>query len=147
MFRGPGGARTTNEKVEPAELTESVLGHGTRIRGRVGGDGDLRVEGHVDGEVRVSGQLDIEEGAEVIGDIDVGSALIAGSLKGDITARGPVNIRAGAHVEGGVGGEGVEVSLEEGASFQGRIDVEFDLPEELSAPQETTATRPAARAR
>ena len=38
MIRGPAAARTPSEKVD-VEPTESVLGRGARVRGRVGGDG------------------------------------------------------------------------------------------------------------
>ena len=51
---------------------------------------------------------------------------IGGELAGDVTARGAVVVRAGAKVTGNLGGS--EVSLEEGASFEGRIDAELDLP-------------------
>ena len=39
------------------------------MRGRVGGDGDLRVEGQVEGDVTVSGELVIEEGGAITGDV------------------------------------------------------------------------------
>ena len=38
----------------------TVIGRGVRIRGRIQGDGDLAIEGHVEGEVAVSGELLIE---------------------------------------------------------------------------------------
>ncbi len=41
-------------------------------------------------------------------------------------------MRATAEVEGNL--SGAEVSLDEGASFHGRIDAEFDLPAELGGP-------------
>jgi len=46
---------------------------------------------------------------------------------------GCLSIHATASVEGNMGG--AEVSLEEGASFSGRIQAEFDLPAELSPRQ------------
>ncbi len=54
---------------------------------------------------------------------------MSGALKGDVDARGPVALRATAEVEGNL--SGAEVSMEEGASFHGRIAAEFDLPAEL----------------
>jgi cytoskeletal protein CcmA (bactofilin family) len=95
----------------------------------VNGDGSLRVEGQVEGEIAVSGDLTIEEGASVRGDVEAHGVTILGELTGDVSAHGPVAIRASAKVSGNMGG--AEVSLEEGASFRGRIEADFELPPEL----------------
>lgn len=127
-----GQARERRSTVENREST-SVLGRGARVRGRINGEGDLRIEGNVEGDVNVSGDLSIEDGAAVTGDVTAGAVVIAGGLKGDVSARGAVTIQATAKVEGNMGG--AEVSLEEGASFSGRIEAEFDLPAELQPRQ------------
>jgi cytoskeletal protein CcmA (bactofilin family) len=126
MARGSAVERSRTS--ETSEST-SVLGRGARVRGRVSGDGDLRVEGQIEGSVALSGELSIDETGSITGDIDAASVTIAGVLLGNVVARGAVTIRAGAKVEGNMGG--AEVSLEEGASFDGRIEAEFDLPAEL----------------
>lgn len=144
-MRGPAAARSAaNEAVESVESSESVLARGARVRGRIGGDGDLRIEGQVEGDVRISGQLAIEEGGAITGDVEASAVVIGGSLTGDVSARGSVTIRAGAQVAGNMGG--AEVVLEEGASFTGRIDAEFDMPAELGgAPVAASAPRQPAR--
>jgi cytoskeletal protein CcmA (bactofilin family) len=116
-------AHTTNDS---GEVAESVLGRSTRVRGRIQGFGDLRVEGAVSGDVAVSGDLSVEEGASIKGDVQAAAVTIGGELTGDVTARGPIAIRATAKVAGNLGG--TEVSLEEGASFEGRMDADFDMP-------------------
>lgn len=138
MIRGSAAARTASEKVDP---TESVLGRGAKVRGRVGGDGDLRVEGQIEGEVRISGQLSIDEGGAVAGDVEAAVVVIGGTLNGDIAVRGPVTIRAGARVEGNIVGNGAELVLEEGASYEGRIEAEFDMPAELGGSPAPKAAR------
>ncbi len=108
----------------------ALLGPSVRVRGRVSGEGDLRVEGQLEGDVSVTGDLAIGAGGAVNGDIDANAVTIGGALTGDVAARGAVVIQAGARVVGNMGG--AEVSLEEGAKFSGRIEAEFDLPAELS---------------
>ena len=120
---------TTSAHSAPTEAGESTLGRGARVRGRVTGDGDLRIEGQIEGDVAISGDLSIEEGATVAGNVGASSVVISGALTGDVEARGAVSVRSTARVEGNLGG--TEVSLEEGASFIGRIEAEFDLPAEL----------------
>lgn len=107
----------------------SVLGRGARVRGRIQGDGDLRVEGAIEGDVNVGGELVVDEGAEVKGNIDAAVVTISGTITGDVSSRGGIVVRAPAKVSGNLGGP--EVSLEEGAEFSGRIDADFDLPAEL----------------
>ena len=141
MVRGAAAARGTSD-----EASASVLGRGARVRGRVGGEGDLRVEGEVEGDVAISGELTIEEGASVHGDVGAAAVVIGGTLRGDVSARGAVAVRATADVEGDLGG--AEVSLDEGASFHGRIDAEFEMPVELGAPLvAATAPKPPAHGR
>jgi cytoskeletal protein CcmA (bactofilin family) len=124
MVRGPAAARSSATEASP-----STLGRGARVRGRVGGEGDLHVEGQIEGDVAITGDLFIEEGGSIRGDVGARAVVIGGAFTGDVDARGAVSIRSTASVEGNLGG--AEVSLEEGASFRGRIDAEFDLPAEL----------------
>ena len=109
----------------------AVLGKGARVRGRVHGEGDLHVDGQVEGDVSITGELAIGDGGAITGDVNAETVIIGGALTGDVTAQGAVTIRANAKVVGSMGG--AEVSIEEGASFSGRIDAEFDLPAELLA--------------
>src|SRR5262249_51261344 len=112
MVRGHTAARGTGGDAP------SVLGRGARVRGRIGGEGDLRIEGQVEGDVSVSGELSVEEGASVTGDVGAAAVVVSGALRGDVTAHGAVTVRATAEVSGNV--TGAEVSLDEGASFHGR---------------------------
>ena len=118
----------------------SILGRGARVRGRIAGDGDLRVEGQVEGDVSVSGELTIDEGGSITGDVDAAAVVVSGALKGDVAARGPVAVRATAQVEGNLAG--AEVSLDEGASFHGRIEAEFDMPIQPITRAHAEAPRP-----
>lgn len=109
----------------------NVLGKSLRVRGRLTGDGDLRVEGEIEGEIQVSGALELVDGGSVSGNIAAKSVVIEGSLNGDVAAEGAVLIRAGARVTGNMNGS--EVALEEGAAFTGRIEADFELPDGLAA--------------
>jgi cytoskeletal protein CcmA (bactofilin family) len=125
MARGPAPTRGSTRSTDG----ESVLSSSTKVRGHVRGEGSLRVAGAVTGDVTVSGDLAIEEGGAVTGDVSAAAVTIRGALTGDVAAKGAVAILAGASVSGNMGG--AEVSLDEGASFSGRIEAEFDLPAEL----------------
>ncbi len=122
-----GGAR---QAVSADRISsDNVLGPSVRVRGRLTGDGDLRVEGQVEGDVQVSGALVVDGRGSITGGTHASSVDIEGRVQGDVTADGAVAIKRGAHVQGNITGS--EISLDEGASFAGRIDASFEMPEGL----------------
>jgi cytoskeletal protein CcmA (bactofilin family) len=118
---------------------EAVVGSGTRIRGRVSGDGDLLIAGTVDGDIALRGSLTIADGASCTSNVEATTVTVSGTLEGDVNASGQVTIGAGARVVGNVRGAGV--AIEEGAAFAGRLDCEFDLPDGLSGASHAPARR------
>ena len=103
----------------------SVLGPSTRVTGRIGGEGAIRVEGDVKGDVSVSGAAEIVEGASIEGTVHAESLEIAGSLLGDAVTRGPIAVRASAVVRGDL--RGSEISIEPGSRISVRLDTHIEL--------------------
>jgi cytoskeletal protein CcmA (bactofilin family) len=106
-----------------------VIGQSTRVRGRVSGEGDLRVEGTLEGDVSIRGDLTIGSGARAVSAIEAHAVVVAGELEGDIRAQSTVQLEAGARVRGDVHGE--SIAIDEGAELSGRLLMEFELPAEL----------------
>jgi cytoskeletal protein CcmA (bactofilin family) len=117
----------------------SSIGSGARIRGRVTGDGDLVVAGHVEGDILVRGDVTIADGASCTSNVEGHEVIVAGSLSGDVSASGAVTIGASARVRGSV--KGATIAIEDGASFAGRIDCDFELPAGLGEGQAPAARR------
>jgi len=113
-----------------AQGEPAVLGQGLRVVGRVRGEGDLRVEAQVDGDITVSGQLLVAAPARVTGSVAAESVIVSGLLEGDVNASGSVAIEAAGRVRGDI--QASELSLEEGGGFEGRIEADFELPDELA---------------
>lgn len=118
-----------------------------RVKGRVTGEGDVRLEGEVEGDVKVTGQFEVGATGTFVGTLSAGQVTIDGALTGDVESVGSVLIRAGARVAGDM--NATEVSLEEGASFRGRIDAAFELPDGLAdgAPAPGRGSQASARRR
>ena len=104
---------------------------GTRVRGRVSGDGDLVILGQVEGEITMRGDLTIGQGGSVTSNVEVRGIEIAGSLEGAVNASGDVHISSGARVRGDM--RGAQIAIDEGAEFAGRLDCDFELPAELQS--------------
>jgi cytoskeletal protein CcmA (bactofilin family) len=108
---------------------QSVLGPGTRVIGRITGDGAVRIEGTVRGDVQIGGEAELAPGASIEGNVQAEALEVHGSLIGDVNARGAVAIRSGALVRGEL--KGREISIEPGARVSVRLDTEIEL--DLSA--------------
>ncbi len=139
-FANSKSARSTSSSAHAGG--PSVLGSSLRVRGRLTGNGDLRIEGEIEGDVKVDGALELAEGGSVTGNVTATSVVLDGSLTGDVAAEGTVLIRANARVSGNMNGS--EIALEEGASFNGRIEAVFELPDGLMTGGRALA-EPAAR--
>ena len=108
---------------------EAVIGRSTRVRGRISGDGDLRIDGSVEGDITIGGDLVVTEGARAASNVVAGAVTVGGELEGDIRASGLVAIAAGARVRGDIQGD--LVAIDDGAEYVGRLSADFELPAEL----------------
>ena len=117
----------------------STIGAGVRIRGRITGDGDVLVAGNVEGDITVRGDVTIVDGARCTSNVEGHTVTVSGTLSGDVSASGAVTIGATASLKGNV--RGGAISMEDGASFAGRFDCDFELPEGLGDTHTPAARR------
>lgn len=102
-----------------AEIPATILAPDTHFKGLMRFGELLKVAGKLDGEIRSSGCLSIVEGAVVRADIKVGSAVIGGTVRGDIEATNSVEMLASARVFGDV--RTARIKVEGGVVFEGEL--------------------------
>ena len=107
-----------------------ILGQHITVRGTLTGQEDLVVEGRVEGSVSLAGHLTVAEGGVLEADLDVQSIEVHGEVRGDIVASESITIDKGAHVAGNV--RAPRVIIHDGAQFQGAVEMDVDLPEDLA---------------
>lgn len=95
---------------------ESIIGKGTKVNGNVTFGALARIEGEVEGEVSGT-QIIIAQGATVLANITAATVIVAGRVKGQITARERIELVATAQVEGIL--TTPRLTLSEGAKFDG----------------------------
>jgi cytoskeletal protein CcmA (bactofilin family) len=106
----------------PADRITSVLSTGITWKGHVGGTGGVRIEGTYEGEIALRGLLVVgENGRVTCNQLRANKVIIAGVVKGDITAE-RLEIRKTGRVWGDV--VTASFSTEEGAFLRGKITME-----------------------
>jgi cytoskeletal protein CcmA (bactofilin family) len=102
--------------------TNAWIGQGVTIDGRVTSTQDLRIDGHVEGTIDVAQhELVLGRGSEVRGNVAARSAVIAGTVVGDVTATERIQVQATGSVQGDV--HAPRLSVLDGAVVHGKVDV------------------------
>lgn len=78
----------------------------------------------------LAGHLIVAEGGVLEADLDVRSIEVHGEVRGDIVASESITIDKEAHVSGNV--RAPRVIIHDGAQFQGAVEMDVDLPEDLA---------------
>lgn len=129
MFR----RKDAGEERSPSapERVDSVFGAGLTWKGDLGGQGGVRIEGAFEGDIALHGLVVVgEEGRLVCRTLRATTVVVAGSVRGDITAQ-RVEITRTGRVWGNVVTE--SFSTEEGAFLRGQITMEERV--DLGLPQ------------
>ena len=116
----------------------------TSFEGTLTSDGTVNILGPFKGEIETAGRLIVGKSAEVSANIKAKDVQIDGVVRGNIDAKGKVEIFSGGKVYGDI--NSYSLSIEEGAIFSGRSQMRDkksdkvlrDLPEEPLAEAEGT---------
>ena len=110
------------QAVQTVERITSVLGAGIIWQGRLSGSGGVRIEGTFEGQIAIKGLLVVgETGKVTCEEVRAANVIVAGAVKGNITAQ-KVEIRATGRVWGDI--VTTAFATEEGAFLRGQIRME-----------------------
>lgn len=125
--RKPETPRSPSPKVQASSGT-AVIGPSIEIDGTLRGDEDLVIEGRVKGKVELkSHSVTIGDQGNVQADIHAHTIYVDGSMDGNLVASERVVIRQSARIKGSI--VSPRVGLEDGARFNGSIDMDPDSEE------------------
>lgn len=106
------------------------IGRTTKIVGRVAGEGDLTIEGSLHGELTITGHAHVAAGGDVQAPLQAGDVTIDGTVRGDVKASGAVAIGASGALIGAITCD--RITIEDGAKYAGKIEMDVELPSELA---------------
>ena len=95
----------------------TLISEGCKIEGYISGGGNFMINGEVEGECKVDGSVTLARNGFWKGVIRADSVIVAGTVDGDISASGQVEISSTAKITGTVAGEAIAVA--EGAVVEG----------------------------
>lgn len=119
---------------EPLKLTTIAVG--TVLKGNVEVDGSLRVDGTIEGEVTCHKTMVLGPQGLIKGNVNSHSAILQGTLKGDIHIKDELVLKAGCDMQGDIYTGKLEV--EPKARFNGTCNTVV----EESNPQPKPAAQP-----
>jgi cytoskeletal protein CcmA (bactofilin family) len=124
MFKKRQPSTSEGQPIIPksVERITSVLSSGISCKGELRGAGGVRIEGAFEGDIALRGMLVVSESGRVTcKELRANTVIVAGAVRGDITAE-KVEIRGSGRVWGNV--VTVSLSTEEGAFLRGHIQME-----------------------
>jgi len=104
------------------DAASGMLGPGLAFKGEVSGEGDLFIAGSFEGEINVSGVVRVGEDAEVEANITAGMIVVAGMVRGNISASTHVEMLSSGTLTGTV--KSGSLVAAEGASLRGEVWLE-----------------------
>jgi len=102
----------------------SVLGPTLKFKGELTADEDLLIQGRIEGSIKHSSSLTIGESGHVKADVKAEYIAVEGRVTGDLNGSKSVKVRESAKIVGNI--VSPKVSLVEGATFNGKIDMDGD---------------------
>lgn len=130
MFGSRKGKKSGN-----VATTDTFIGEGTIMEGKIVTTASLRIEGTVVGDIECAGDITIGETGKVHSIIAARSVFNAGTIEGGVIARGKMTITSKGKVHGSISAASLHVS--EGAIFKGECSMDVPRGGELvPAPKE-----------
>lgn len=96
---------------------DTIIGRAIKIEGDLSSNGNIVIEGEVKGSVKTGKFLKIGDVAKVTANVEAEAALISGTVDGNISVKGKLDLTATAKVAGDI--QASKLSIADGAVFNG----------------------------
>ena len=106
-----------------ADCATGWLGSSLHVKGDIIGTEDLLIEGSVEGLIQLDkGKLTVGTTAKLTADINARDVVVYGSVKGNVRAKGRIEIKKDGSVIGNL--TTAQIMIEDGADFKGSIEID-----------------------
>jgi cytoskeletal protein CcmA (bactofilin family) len=116
-------APLTQRSISPTTRSLARLGANLYIKGHLTGTEDLQIDGKVDGPISLKGhQLTVGATAVLNSEIHAGEVIVYGKVIGNVHASERVDVKTDGSIVGDI--STARISIEDGAHFKGRIEID-----------------------
>jgi cytoskeletal protein CcmA (bactofilin family) len=118
--------KKTNTEQKMAKLTGNgesinqsinIISEGTKIKGDINANGDIRIDGELIGNILAKGKLVVGPKGRIEGQINCNNIEISGYIKGKVTASELLNMKSTSQITGDI--VAGKLSVEPGSLFSG----------------------------
>lgn len=113
--------------------TDTLIGEGTVFEGTLKSEASIRIEGKIVGDIECKGDVTIGEQGSADSNIHARNVLIAGTVKGNITAKEKLTIHAKGKLQGNTTCQ--TLVIDEGGSFMGNSKMGAKEADKESKPE------------
>lgn len=108
---------------DPQQNTEfpTILGPDASFKGELSFEKGLRLQGRFEGRITTAGRLHVAKEAKLSADVEAGSIIVEGEVKGNLAASDKIELKNSARYEGDLTAS--KLMVDEGASLSGHVTV------------------------
>jgi cytoskeletal protein CcmA (bactofilin family) len=112
-----------------AERETWCIGSSLKVKGELTGTEDLLIDGVVEGRIHLDDwKLTVGTTAKVTADIDARDVVVYGTVKGNVRAKGRIEIKRDGAIIGNL--TTAQIMIEDGAGFKGTIEIDRSVAEQ-----------------
>lgn len=102
---------------EGTNSTINIISEGTKIKGDIIANGDIRIDGELSGNISAQGRLVVGPKGKIEGEISCNNIEVSGYIKGKLMAKELLTMKATSKIEGDIAAG--KLSVEPGSEFTG----------------------------
>ena len=121
---------------------QTVIAADAEITGTIKSAGTVRIDGKLDGELHCEKDALVGKSAVLKGNLNVTSAIVEGTVNGNIVARDRIELKASSRLTGDI--KAKRLVVEDGVTFIGRSEVNPSGTPMAAAPASAAPSAPAA---
>ncbi len=110
-----------NSEETQSAKTEAIIPVDVEVQGQVKSAVNIQIDGKLNGDLSCTGHAVIGSSAVINGNMTVGSIVVSGHVRGNISAAERIDLKATAKLTGDI--KAKKLTVEEGAAFVGKSEV------------------------